>query len=118
MLLVRFLVALSATLALYDTYYMTAHLLNQNDRIRKFLNESDHGYSLEPNQLLAVTNTIFNTANILLVKREIKFYEDNFDKYKYRIEREKDASYMNTLIAQSPTYKIIRDSSLNDLQLQ
>jgi len=113
-----FLVALSATLALYDTYYSTAHLLNENPRVRQFLNRPDNGYERQSGQLKEVTNTIFNIDNIMLVKREIQFYEENLPVYFTKLEQDDTAGYLQTLIKQSPSYPIIRNASLDFIQLQ
>lgn len=106
-----FLLALSATLTLYDTYYATAHHLNDNPRIRQFLNQRDDGYARQSDQLRAVTKTIFNANNIALVKREIEFYEENLPVYFAQIEEDDSTSYLHTLVRQSPTYPVIRNAS-------
>jgi len=113
-----FLVAFSATLVLYDTYYTTANIINQDARLRQFLNQSDYGYGRAEHQLKAVTDTIFRTENILLVKKEIQFYEENLPIHFSKVETDPSASYLYTLIQQSPAYTLIRYASIDDIMEQ
>lgn len=113
-----FMLALSATLMLYDTYLSSASILNEHDRIRQFLNQSDSGYGRQQEQLRAVTNTIFNTSNIMLVRKEILFYEDRFPGYLSQLSLDDGAYYLSTLIRQSPTYPIIRNATIDDIKDQ
>jgi len=107
-----FLVAFSATLALYDTYYTTAYTINKNERVRQFLNQSDQGYGRGEDQLMAMTDTISNASNIRLVKKEIKFYEKNHETFSNNIQKDDNADYLTTLVKQSPTYSIIHNASI------
>jgi len=113
-----FMLALSATLMLYDTYLTTASILNEHDRIRQFLNQSDSGYGRQQEQLRAVTNTILNTSNIMLVKKEILFYEDRFPGYFSQLSLDDGAYYLSTLIRQSPAYPIIHNATIDDIKDQ
>jgi uncharacterized protein YycO len=113
-----FMIAFSGTLALYDTYYSTAHHLNDNERIRQFLNRSDTGYERQVDQLRAVTKTIFNTENIQLVKREIAFFEENLPAHRSQLDVDDTGNYLYTLIKQSPSYAIISAASDEYIQQQ
>ncbi len=112
------MLALSATLMLYDTYFTTASLLNEHDRIRQFLNQSDVGYGKQEDQLKAVTDTMLKTENLLLVQKEIKYFEDGYLYYDSHLRLDAEASYLSALIKQSPAYPVLRNTSLDDLKEQ
>jgi len=107
------MLALSATLMLYDTYFTTASILNKHNRIRQFLNQSDSGYGRQEDQLNAVTDTMFNISNVMLVNEEIHNYEAHMPGFEYRFEADTNADYLNTLIIQSPSYPLLRDATID-----
>jgi len=107
-----FMLAFSATLVLYDSYFTTARILNNNDKIRQFLNQADRGYGKQKDQLEAVTNSIFRHANILLVREEIRFYEKHYADYLSQLKHDPHAIYLTTLIKQSPSYPILNDATI------
>ncbi len=109
-----FTVALSATLMLYDTYFTTASILNKHERIRQFLNQSDLGYGRNKDQLEAVTDTIFNTDNVALVRKEIQYFETEYPNHVARLSKDDKAGYLSELIKQSPAYPVMREFSYDD----
>ena len=118
-----FMLALSATLMLYDTYYTTASILNENDKIRQFLNQGDSGYGRKSDQLTAVTNTIFNLSNVLFVREEIDFFENKFPLYASHLGEEtkdsdREASYLSASIKQSPSYPVLRKATIEYVREQ
>jgi hypothetical protein len=50
---------------LYDTYLGTLAVLNEDERIRRFLNASDLGYGIKKNQMEAITEAFLSRSNAL-----------------------------------------------------
>lgn len=113
-----FMLALSASLILYDTYLTTVTILNKDDRVRRFLNQSDLGYNKQKDQLEAVTDSIFNVSNVFLVQEEIYFFEDRYPGYVSKLNADPNAGYLSTLIQQSSSYALIRNATLENIKEQ
>ena len=112
------MLALSGTLTLYDSYMMTVSVLNEHDRIRRFLNQSDIGYGIQQDQIKAVTDAVHDLSNLLFVREEIAFYEKNIVKYRQRFENDKMSAYLILLIKQSPSYPKLKNMSFNEVATQ
>ncbi len=110
------MLALSATLMLYDTYFTTASILNEHDRIRQFLNQSDLGYGRQEDQLNAVTDTMFNISNVMHVNNEIVYFDAHTPGFEARLSKDANANYLSTLIKQSPSYPVMRDATIDGFQ--
>ena len=50
------MLALSAGLILYDSYQAVVAVVNEDDRIRRFLNQSDIGYGIREDQIATITD--------------------------------------------------------------
>ncbi len=109
------MLALSGSLMLYDTYMTTVSVLNENDRIRRFVNQSDIGYGIQEDQLTAITDSVYDLSNLLYVREEIAIYEDNIKKHGKKFEKDKNAEYLMLLIEQSPSYSILKNASFEDV---
>ena len=109
------MLALSGTLTLYDTYMTTIAVLNENDRIRKFVNESDIGYGIQQDQIEAITDAAYDLSNLLFVREEISIFDNNITKYEKTFSSDDKAEYLRLLINQSPSYLILKNASLEEV---
>ena len=112
------MLALSGTLTLYDTYMMTVSVLNEHERIRRFLNQSDIGYGIQEDQIKAVTDAVHDVSNLLFVRDEISFYEENILKVRQKLENDKKFAYLTLLIKQSPSYSILKNITFDEATTQ
>ena len=109
------MLALSGTLTLYDTYMTTITVLNENDRIRQFVNQSDIGYGIQQDQIAAITDAAYDLSNLLYVRGEISIYEKNIDRFEEKFAQDDQAAYLRLLINQSPSYQILKNASFEEV---
>jgi uncharacterized protein YycO len=109
------MLSLSAALLLYDTYLTTIAVLNENDRLRRFLNQADLGYGIEENQLEAATQAVLSPSNALNLKEALEFCEQEWVKHPAQITASSQLGYLKLLIQTSPAYDHLRNLSLGDL---
>ena len=98
------MLSLSASLMLYDIYLGTLAVLNEDERIRRFLNESDLGYGIKENQMEAITEAFLSRSNALYVKDSIDFYSSRKQDFKASHEGNDQLIYLSLLIEQSPSF--------------
>ena len=109
------MLALSGTLTLYDTYMGSISVLNEDDRIRRFVNQSDIGYGIQKDQVAAITDAALDLSNLLFVREEIASYKNNIGKHEKHYAKDDNALYLKQLIEQSPSYAVLKDASLEDV---
>jgi len=63
---------LATTLLLYDFYLDAIHQYNENEKIRRLINQGDRGYALEKDQLTEIQDLLSNMSNL---------YDVNSQKY-------------------------------------
>ena len=105
------MLSLSASLMLYDTYLGTLAVLNEDERIRRFLNASDLGYGIKENQLEAITEAFLSRSNALYVQEGIDFYASRMQDLQISHKGDDQLIYLNLLIQQSPSFALFREGS-------
>lgn len=105
------MLSLAGSLMLYDTYLGTLAVLNEDERIRRFLNASDLGYGIEENQLEAITKGFLSRSNALYVNESIAFYSERIRDLKKRHKGDDQMGYLNLLIEQSPSFALFKAGS-------
>jgi len=61
---------------------------------------------------------MLKSENILLVQKEIQYFEDRSFYYDSHLRHDSKANYLSTLIKQSPVYPVLRTTSLDDFKEQ
>lgn len=102
------MLSLSAALVLYDNYLLAVSLYEGDGKLRRLLNESDPGYSINSAELAEVTLNYNSLANKERVRRAINFYEQESKGLQVELGRDSNADYINALIEQSPSYAMLR----------
>ncbi|MBT3259202.1 MAG: Poxvirus G6 [Deltaproteobacteria bacterium] len=105
------MLSLSASLMLYDTYLGTLAVLNEDERIRRFLNASDLGYGIEEDQMEAITQAFLSRSNALYVQEGIDFYSSRIQDFPASHEGDNQLIYLSFLIEQSPSFALLREGS-------
>ena len=108
------MLALSAGLMLYDSYQAVVAVVNEDDRIRRFLNQSDIGYGIQEDQLSAITDDFLSMANLSNIKNNITFYEQRRAAIPLDTVSDDNFAYLDLLIHGTRSYDILRKLSLDD----
>jgi len=104
----RIMMSLSASLLRYDNYLIAYSNYQDNDKLRIRLNEKNH--NIPKNLLKDMTSEYNSFSNRDDIKKMIKFYDDNIEKY----EDNNDVlfSFMNSYIQQSASYQLGFDDNI------
>ncbi len=102
------MLSLSAALTLYDNYLLAISIFEEDDKLRRFLNNEDKGYNKSYDKLAAVTESYNSINNRSRVRKAIHFYEAKYRQLPRRKQFRRFA-YLNLLINQSPSYNLTRE---------
>ena len=108
------MLALSAGLLLYDSYQAVVAVVNEDDRIRRFLNQSDIGYGIQEDQIAAITDDFLSIENLSNIKNNIIFYEQSRAAIQLDIANDDNLAYLDLLIHSTHSYEILRDLSIDN----
>jgi len=103
------MLCLSASLMLYDNYLVMVSIFEEDETLRRFLNERDSGYKIRENQLAEIAISYNSARKRARVRDAMKFYEDQKDLIDF--SKDKDLEYLENLINQSFSYNMTRKFS-------
>jgi hypothetical protein len=102
------MLSLSSAMLLYDNYLLSISLFEGDGKLRRILNERDPGYAVTSAALAKVTLNYNSITNRARVRKAIKFYEHESARFKKTLEQTPENDYLNLLIAQSPSYSMVK----------
>jgi hypothetical protein len=102
------MLSLSSAMLLYDNYLLSISLFEGDSKLRRILNERDPGYAVTSAALARVTLNYNSIGNRARVRKAIKFYERESARFKKTLEQKPESGYLNLLIAQSPSYSMVK----------
>ncbi len=108
------MLSLGAALTLYDNYLLGVVLFEEDDRLRKVINDPDMGFGLIANKLAEATLAANSVEIRHRARRGINFYEENrpiFD----AAEEDSDVAYLMQLIDSSPSYNYVRKIRVGEI---
>lgn len=108
------MLSLSAALTLYDNYMLGIALFEQDDRLRKVVNDPDMGFGLISNKLAEATLSANSVEVRHRARRAINFYEQE----KATIENadeDSDFAYLMQLIESSPSYNYVKKIKIGEI---
>ncbi|MDH3973512.1 MAG: YiiX/YebB-like N1pC/P60 family cysteine hydrolase [Deltaproteobacteria bacterium] len=105
------MLSLSAAMVLYDNYLLAISIFDEDEKLRRFLNERDSGYNINAAQLAKITISYNSAYNRQRVRSGIYFYEKELEKAPPSFLEDEDRAYLNTLITQSPSYNMTKEFS-------
>lgn len=108
-----FLLSLSAALTLYDNYILGTVLMEEDKRLRKFLNESDQGFGITKNQLLEISLSANSIENQKTIKKGILYYEEKSNIFKDTVDS--DFQFLSAIINSSPSYNYLKNIDLAEM---
>lgn len=108
------MLSLSAALTLYDNYFLGIVLFEQDDRLRKIINDPDMGFGLVANTLKEMTLNANSIETRHRIRKVITFYEDAKETLK-TIDEDSDYAYLQLLIESSPSYNYIKKIRVKEI---
>jgi hypothetical protein len=108
------MLSLGAALTLYDNYLLGIVLFEQDDRLRKVLNDPDMGFGLIANKLAEATLAANSIELRHRARSAIEFYESE----KTIVEDAHDDSsfaYLSQLIETSPSYNYVKKIRIGEI---
>ncbi|ANQ83606.1 hypothetical protein dqs_0530 [Azoarcus olearius] len=103
------LMSLAAALTLYDNYLLAISLYQDDSVLRLKLNRGDRGFALDRGELDRITRAFASPENRRRVRRGIDWFERN--RSTASAEAIDGSAYLGALIAQSPSYQMVREAS-------
>jgi len=103
------LMSLAAALTLYDNYLSAISLYHDDTALRQHLNRRDSGFDIDHNELDRITSAFSSPAYRQRVRRGLEWYERNAAMAD--TDDIEGSAYLQRLIAQSPSYQLVRRSS-------
>ena len=103
------MLCLSASLMLYDNYLVMVSIFEEDETLRRFLNEQDSGYKIRENQLAEIAISYNSARKRARVRDAMKFYENQKELIDF--SKDKDLEYLEELINQSFSYNMTRKFS-------
>lgn len=101
--------ALAASLILYDNYLLMISIFENDEQLRKFLNQRDKGYKIKENQLAQVTLSYNSIRNRARVRKAMEFYERA--KKRCDFSKDDDVLFLDSIIKNSFSYGLTRHHS-------
>ncbi len=105
------MLSLSAALVLYDNYLLAVSIFDEDTKLRRFLNAPDKGYQIGRSILNRITLAYNSPINRARVRAGIHFYEQSMQDLPLDASVKNQRTYLHTLIQQSPSYNMTRESS-------
>lgn len=105
------MLSLSAALLLYDNYLLAISIFEEDDKLRRVLNERDTGYDIGQDELTEITDSYNSLTNRERVQTALSFYNENLATVSAYLRKDRDFNYLQSLIEQSPSYNITQSDS-------
>ena len=105
------MLSLSAALVLYDNYLLAASLFEEDERLRRVLNDSNSGYGLGREIYTGISMSYDSSQNRARLRRAIAFYEGKIRELSPNDRAEPRMRYLTGLINQSPSYAMTKSVS-------
>jgi len=109
------MIALATVVSLYDEYATVYAVINQNDRLRRFLNHADSGYERDAHQLESITDLFVESDNLIYTSNLIAMYNEHESKVNDLAQDDDNLYYLTQLVEQSKSYPILREMDFIDL---
>lgn len=108
------MLSLGAALTLYDNYMLGIVLFEQDDRLRRVLNDPDMGFGLIANKLAEATLAANSIENRHRARQAIEFYEAERALIS-DVHEDSDFAYLQQLIDTSPSYNYVKKIRVGEI---
>ncbi len=99
--------SLAAALILYDNYLTAVGLYRATPALRQHLNRKDQGFAISQGELTRISASFASAVNRSRVRRGLIWYE-NHGRQLLADSANGDERYVAALVAQSPSYNMVR----------
>ena len=106
---------LATTLLLYDFYLDAIHKYNENEKIRRLINQGDRGYALQKDQLTKIQDLLSNMSNLYDVNSRIDIYIQNISEINELASQDTSIDYLNQFINTSKAFKTLQMMDFSDV---
>ena len=106
---------LAATLALYDAYRAMFSRINENERLREYVDHGDSGYGVDADRWENLTERITDIENLAIVREYVKQYDSLGKEVRKLAEGDIRIGYLDTAIIGSRAYKLFLNTSFDEL---
>ena len=111
------MLSLAAALTLYDNYLLGIMLFDQDDRLRRVLNDPDMGFGLIANKLAETTLAANSIEKRHRARRAINFYEEQRASIE-GADEDSDFAYLEQLIESSPSYNFVKKIRVGEIAVK
>ncbi|NNK83040.1 MAG: Poxvirus G6 [Flavobacteriaceae bacterium] len=108
------MLSLGAALTLYDNYFLGIVLFEDDDRLRKVINDPDMGFGLISNRLNEITLNANSIESRHRIRRAITFFENTIEQITID-NSDSDYEYLKMLIESSPSYNYIKKIRVKEI---
>lgn len=108
------MLSLGAALTLYDNYFLGVVLFEQDDRLRKVINDPDMGFNLVANKLKKMTLNANSIESRYRIRRAISFFEKERGSLGL-LDEDSDFAYLSLLIDSSPSYNYVKKIRVKEI---
>jgi hypothetical protein len=108
------MLSLGAALTLYDNYLLGVVHFEQDERLRRIINDPDMGFGLVANKLAEATLAANSVEVRHRARRAIDFYEEQKALFANAHE-DSDEAYLTQLIETSPSYNYVRKIRVGEI---
>lgn len=108
------MLSLGAALTLYDNYLLGVVHFEQDDRLRRVLNDPDMGFGLVANKLAEATLAANSVEVRHRARRAIEFYESEKSLFS-KAHEDSDEAYLMQLIESSPSYNYVKKIRVGEI---
>jgi uncharacterized protein YycO len=108
------LIVLATLVALYDEYGTVMAVINENDRLRRFLNNSDSGYERDAYLLESMTDMFVDLDLLSYTTDLVKRYNEHEIRIKEMAQENVNLHYLVQIIEQSKSYPVLLEMDFFD----
>ena len=111
------MLSLGAALTLYDNYMLGAILFEQDERLRRIVNDPDMGFNVVANKLTEMTLAANSIESRHRIRRAITFFEEQKQSIA-GVDEDSDFAYLQALIDASPSYNYVKKIRVGEIASQ
>ena len=108
------MLSLGAALTLFDNYMLGVALFEQDDRLRKVINDPDSGFGLVANNLAEATLAAYSIEKRRRARNAIEFYEAQKSTIG-AVDEDSEFAYLTQLIESSPSYNYVKKVRVGEI---
>lgn len=109
------MIALATLVSLYDEYGTVFAVISENDRLRRFLNHADSGYSRDEYLLESLTSMYVDTDMLAYVSDLVHAYHDNQEKITQLAMGDDNLAYLLHMVDTSKSYPVLLQMDFIDI---